>query len=246
MALFILERLPSHVDPRIGERAISFLNAAEAKPNTDLLDMLYNLHANGWRPPAGKLGELLDGEQRVRGFLELAESADIGTAKEFSKAVRLIADADGTVVQLRAGALVDAMLAARSDDLLGDVLASYPATYEGRGKPKPVGTLTTLLGERLAAATDEEPARIAVRLVLALANRKLGRDQPKLRNRLDGLLRGYDGRLNAKDSKRYRAEVRAALEPRSPELRLWDELCTAEPLRPGGKFQQLLIRKTEL
>ena len=62
------------------------------------------------------------------------------------------------MVQLRADALVDAMLSTRSEDLLGAVLASYPATYEGRGKPRPVGTLTTLLGERLAAATDEEPA----------------------------------------------------------------------------------------
>ncbi len=246
MAIIILERLPSHVDPRIGQRAISFLTAAEAKPDTGLLDMLYSLHANGWRPPSGKLSDLLNGERRVRGFLRLAESANIVTANEFSQALRLISDADGTVVQLRAAALVDVMLSGHSEDLLGAVLASYPTTQKGRGKPKPVGTMITLLGERLAAATDEEPARIAVRLLLAMTLPRLQRDQPKRRDLLEELLRDYDAKLSPKDAKRWRAQVRAALAPGSPELRLWDELCTVEPLRPGGKFQQLLIRKTEL
>jgi hypothetical protein len=208
--------------------------------------MLYNLHANEWRPPSGKLRDLLDGERRVRAFLGLAERADIGAADQFSRAVELISDADGTVVQLRAAALVDAMLSTPNEDLLGAVLATYPTTYEGRGKPKPVGTLTALLAERLAAATDEEPARIAVRLLLTMTLPKLKRDQPKRRNSLDQLLRDYDAKLSPKDSKRYRAAVRAALAPGSAELRLWDELCTVEPLRPGGKFQQILIRKTEL
>jgi GTPase-associated protein 1, N-terminal domain type 2/GTPase-associated protein 1, middle domain len=246
VALTILERLPSHIDPRIGQRADSFLTAAESEPDTGLLDMLYSLHANGWRPPSGKLRELLNGERRVRGFLALAESADIVTKNGFSQAVRLISDADGTVVQLRAGALADAMLSTRSDDLLGAVLASYPTTHEGRGKPKPTGTLITLLGERLAAATDEEPARIAVRLLLTMTLPRLQRDQPKRRSRLDELLRDHDAKLSPKDSKRWRAEVRATLAPGSAELRLWDEICTVEPLRPGGMFQQLLIRKTEL
>jgi hypothetical protein len=246
VAITILERLPSHVDPRIGQRANSFLTAAEAKPDTGLLDMLYNLHANGWRPPSGKLGDLLDGEQRVRNFLKLAERADIVTANPFSQAVKLISDADGTVVQLRAAALVDAMLSTPNADLLGTVLATYPTTHEGRGKPKPVGTLTRLLGERLAAATDDEPARITVRLLMTMTLPRLKRDQPKRRNSLEVLWRGYDARLNPKDAKRYRAAVRAALAPGSDELRLWDELCTVEPLRPGGKFQQILIRKTEL
>ena len=245
VALIILERLPSHVDPRIGQRAISFLTAAEARPDTGLLDMLYSLHRNGWRAPSGKLSDLLSGERRVRGFLRLAESADIVTANQFSDAVRLVSGADATVVQLRAAALVDVMLATPSEDLLGAVFASYPTVHEGRGKPKPVTVMITLLGERLAAATDEEQARIAVRLLLAMTLPRLERDQPKRRNRLEELLRDYDAKLSSKDAKRWRAEVRAALAPGSAELRRWDEICTAEPLRPGGMFQQLLIRKSE-
>ncbi len=43
----------------------------------------------------------------------------------------------------------------------------------------------------------------------------------------------------------YGRQVRTALAPGSAELRRWDEICTAEPLRPGGMFQQLPIRKSE-
>ena len=245
VALVVLERLPSHVDPQVGARANSFLTAAEAKPDAELLDMLYGLHANGWQPPSDKLAMLLDGELRVRGFLAGAGSDQIGSRDGFKRAVELISDADPLVVQLRADAVLDALLSSRSRDLTGAVLARYRATREGRGKPRPVQTMFLLAGERLAAGPAAESARIAARLVRALASQDLQRHQANRSDRLAEVLRDHDARLGGKDSKRWRADVRDLLPPDSPELRLWDELFGAAPARQGGMFQQLLIRKTE-
>ena len=245
VALVILQRLPSHVDPQVGARANSFLTAAEAKPDAELLDMLFGLHANGWQPPSDKLASLLDGDLRVRGFLAAAASDRIGSRDGFKRAVELISDADPLVVQLRAGAVLDALLASRSQDLTGAVLARYRTTREGRGKPRPVQTMLALASDRLAAVSAEESARITARLVRALASQDLQRYQPNRWDRLAEVLQDHDARLAGKDSKRWRAEVRDLLAPDSAELRQWDELFAAAPGRPGGMFQQLLIRKTE-
>jgi hypothetical protein len=79
--------------------------------------------------------------------------------------------------------------------------------------------------------------------VLALANDRFQRYQPSRWQRLANVLRDYDGRLGAREAKKWRAGVRARLAPDSRELGQWDALFSLEPLRPGGVFN--LIRKTE-
>jgi hypothetical protein len=244
VALTILGQLPSHIDPRIGERANSFLAAAQAKPNTELLDMLASLHASGWHPPSDKLTELLDGEIRVRGFLAAASRADIVARDRLIRAVELISDADPVVVELRASAVLDAFLSTRNPHLAGVFFARYPTTKMGRGKRNPIQTLITLTGERMAAAsTTGESASITARVVTALASQTLQRNQPRRWTRLAELVQNFDSRLSGKDSRKWRAEVQARLAPDSRELREWDELFATEPIRPGGMFN--LIRKTE-
>ena len=243
VALTILAQLPSHIDPRIGKRANSFLASAQAKPDGELLDMLVGLHTNGWRPPSDKLAQLLDGELRVRHFLAAAAGADIVGRTKAMRAAELISEADPAVVELRARAVLDAFLSTRNPYLAGLVLASYRTTKSGRAKPTPIQTLIALASERMSASTAEESALIAVPIVLALANQALQRNQANRWNRLAKLLRDYDSRLTGKDSKKWRADVRARLIPGSRELSQWDELFIVEPIRPGGMFN--LIRKTE-
>jgi hypothetical protein len=243
VALTILSQLPLYIDPRIGERANSFLASAEARPDTGLLDMLACLHVNGWRAPSDRLNELLDGELRVRGFLAAAARGDIVRREGIRRAAELISDADPAVMELRASWVLDAFLTTKNPHLAGAVLASYRTTKAGRGKPKPVQTLIGLIGERMAASTAEESAHIAVRLVLALANEAVKREHGNRWVRLADLLRAYDSKLSAKDAKKWRAEVRARFEPHSIEQRQWDLLFPLEPIRQGGMFN--LIRKTE-
>ena len=243
VALTILAQLPSHVDPRIGERANSFLSAAQATPNTELLDMLASLHGSGWRPPTDRLSDLLYGELKVRDFLQAAARADIVSRDRVLAAAGLISDADPIVVQLRAEAVLDALLTTKNPYLTGAVLATYRTTKEGRGKPRPVTTLLDLAAKRMAASPADDSARIAVRLVMALADQAVRRDQGNRWNRVADLLCDYDGRLSARDAKRWRADVRARLTPNSVALRTWDEIFALEPIRQGGVFN--LIRKTE-
>jgi hypothetical protein len=242
VALIILAKLPAYIDPRMGERANAFLATAEANPG--LLDTLANLHENGWTPPSDRLRDLLYGELGVRGFKDAAASADIVTRAPLKRAIELISDVDPTVVELRAGTVLDALLAARNPHLAAGLFARYRTTKEGRGKPKPIQTLITLAGERMAAATVEESARIAVPFAVALANPDVLRNQVNRADRLAKLLRGYDGSLSGRDSKKWRATVRAMLAPDSRELREWDALFAVDTIRQsGGVFS--LIRKTE-
>jgi hypothetical protein len=245
VALVILAQLPSHVHPKIGERANSFLTAAQAKPDTRLLDMLVSLYKNGWQPPSDRLSGLLDSELRVQDFLAAAARDDIVTRDGLSRAVGWIRGADPVVVELRASAVLDAFLTTRNPRLAGAVLASYPTTKEGRGKPRPVHTVIKLAGERLSAGTAEEAADVTVRLVLAMANQMLQRDQNKRWERLADQLRAYHRHLSAKDAKKWQADVRARFTPDSPGLREWDGLFAVEPIRQGGMLQNILIRKTE-
>ncbi len=245
VALTILARLPSHVHPKIGERANSFLTAAQAEPDTQLLDMLVSLCRNGWQPPSDRLSGLLDSELRVRGFLAVAAHDEIATRDGLSKAVRRICAADPIVVELRANAVLDAFLTTRNPHLTGAVLASYPTTKEGRGRPKPVQTVIKLAGERLSAGTAKEAADITVRIVMAMADQGLQRNQTKRWERLADLLRGYHRRLSVKDGKKWQADVRARFAPDSPALREWDALFAVEPIRQGGMLQNILLRKTE-
>jgi hypothetical protein len=245
VALAILARLPSHVDPKIGERANSFLTAAEAKPDAKLLDTLYSLYRNGWQPPSDRLGELLDSEARVRGFAAAAAYDDIVTRDGLIKAVERICDADAVVVELRARTVLDALLTTRNPRLTSAVLASYPATKGGRGRPKPIQTVIDLLGERLLGGTAEEAADVTFRVVLAMANPVLQRKHGPRWDRLADLLRRYHRRLGAKDAKKWQADIRAMFASDSPELREWDGLFAVEPIRQGGKLQNILLRKTE-
>jgi GTPase-associated protein 1, N-terminal domain type 2/GTPase-associated protein 1, middle domain len=245
VALAILDRLPSHVHPKIAERANSFLTAAQARPDTKLLDMLVSLSDNGWQPPSDTLRGLLGSQLAVRGFLAAAARDDIVTSDGLREAVGRICDVDPAVLELRATAVLEALLTTRNPHLTAAVLARYPTTRDGRGKPKPVQTLIRLAAERLSAGTDEEAADITVRLVVAMASQTLQRDQNKRWQRLVDLLRGYDRHLGAKDAKKWQADVRARFAPDSRELREWDDLFAAEPTRPGGKLQNILIRKTE-
>jgi hypothetical protein len=244
VALTILARLPSYVDPQIGERANGFLAAAEAKPDAKLLDMLASLDANGWRPPSERLNALLTGELRVRAFLDAAGRADVVSRDRLNKAADLLSSAEPVVVQLRAAAVLSAFLTSANPHLAGAVLGRYPTTKEGRGKPKPVQALIDLADRRLAAATAEDSVRMAVRLVMALADHELQRRQGRW-SRVAGLLLDHARRLGAKESKQWRADVQARFRPDSPELREWDRLFAAEPARPGGMLQNFLIRKTE-
>jgi hypothetical protein len=60
---------------------------------------------------------------------------------------------------------------------------------------------------------------------------------------LADLVQHSDGKLSAKDSKKWRAEVRARLTPDSREMRQWDDLFGPDSGRSGGMFN--LTRKSE-
>ena len=91
----------------------------------------------------------------------------------------------------------------------------------------------------------EEAADVTVRLVLAMANQMLQRDQNKRWERLADQLLAYHRHLSAKDAKKWQTVVRARFTPDSPGLREWDQLFAVEPIRQGGMLQNILIRKTE-
>jgi hypothetical protein len=242
VALTILGQLPSHIDPRIGRQANSFLAAAQAKPNGDLLDMLADLHGNGWQPPSDRLNELLDGELRVRDFLAAAARSNIVSREPSKSAIERLTAADPAVVDLRADKVLDALLTSRNPRLAGAFFSYYPQTKPGRGKRDPVQTVIALTGERMTASTMTEAATITVRLVIALSSQRIQRSGRRW-NSLADLVKHYDGKLSNKDSKKWRAEVRAKFPPDSPEMRQWDVLFAVDSTRPGGMFN--LIRKTD-
>jgi GTPase-associated protein 1, N-terminal domain type 2/GTPase-associated protein 1, middle domain len=226
--------------------AVALINLAQAKPDVMLLDMLFNLRKNGWQPPSETLRRLLDSELRVRSFLVAAASDEIITREGLISAVERILDADPVVVELRASAVLGALLTTRNTHLVGSVLASYPATQNSRGKPRPVQRVIELAGERLSIGTAEEAADITVRLVAAMANQDLQRHNGTRWKHLADLLHEHHRRLSAKDAKKWQTNVRARFTLDSRELRVWDGLfAAAEQIRPGGNLQNTLIRKTE-
>lgn len=245
VALTILARLPSHVHPKIGEKANSFLTAIQAKPDAQLLDTLFNLYKNGWRPPSDRLKILLASELGVRDFVEAAARDEIMTRNGMSEAVTWICAADPIVVELRASAVLDAFLTTGNLGLMGEVLARYPTTKAGRGRPQPIQTVNNQVRDRLFASTAVEAVGITIRVLVAMTNEDLQRNKNKRWERLAGLLLGYHRHLSAKDAKRWQADVRAWLKSDPRALREWDGLFAVEPIRQGGKLQNILIRKTE-
>ena len=214
----ITEMSGSQVNREIYSYARSWLADKARNPDRELLTVLGNL---GDRVPESppELAELAEGNRKIAQFLKLATSDKIGEARTRSLAIKIVCEADPTVVKLRAAEVIDALSYDR--DLAADVFARFPS----RGKLFPVPELITVIAGRFVGLTElEDRVQCALWLFHIYTHPHMpSRRATRLSKELREFLSVVTGASGAKNAEKWRAEVRERLG--HDDLRdKWDEL----------------------
>ena len=214
----ITEVSGSQVNPEIYSYARNWLADKARNPDRALLTVLGDL---GDRVPGSppELANLADGNTKVAQFLKVARGDKISEQRTRSVAIKIICEANPTVVKLRAAEVIDAL--SHDEDLAADVFAKLPP----RGKLSPVPALIAVIGERFAELTElEDRVRCALwsfRIYTHpfLPSKRRGLVAREIREFMS-VITGASG---TKHADKWRAEVRERLE--HDDLRdQWDEL----------------------
>lgn len=219
VAVTVLTDLPDafDVEPEISDRAVDQLTLMSEKPSRELLDLLVGLDARDKAPSSGKLAEVLQADRSVRDFARRAsDNKWLADRRNFADTVKLLRQAEITVVR------------ARLDDVLGACLdASHP----------------DLGPEVLASSRSRLPRMLMERWVNTLGSRDLIRDGLFLIRCLDyedmparrqeyliTEVRAYARGLDKQQRERWRDEVARRL--RTDERAMWESVFTQESSRP--------------
>jgi hypothetical protein len=227
LAVLILTRVTSPVKPQIRVQATGWLARKMADElDEEALGMVRALSEARAALPA-ELAQIAAADRSVDDFIELAGSGKITQAATFSKAVRLLREADPAVVEIRMQKIFEASKV--SPDLTGAVYAALPKDKKKGAKPG--AALEKLLEQGFSdLATFDTQVAYGVCCAVVYAYPGLSRERF---TRMAGMLRNFQLAVIAKSgqkaAEKWRSEVGRQLQ--GEEQSIWERTIPPASMR---------------